>query len=389
MLTSIGLFAGIGGIEEGFRRCGHTPILLCEIDPHARAILKKHFDGVPLEDDIRSLRSLPRSDVVAAGFPCQDLSQAGRTKGINGRNSSLIHELFRLIRRSRPRPTWLVIENVPFMLSLSKGLGMSLIIGEIEDLGYRWAYRVIDTRAFGFPQRRRRVFIVASRKEDPREVILSEDAGKRDFSNDGETLHGFYWTEGLTGLGWAIDAVPTLKGGSSVSIPSPPGIWLPQKRLLATPDIRDAERLQGFRPNWTVSSNGDIGSDRKRWKLVGNAVSVPIMKWLGSKLVAPTPYDWSRDERIVLKKGWPTAAWGHKGKLFRSQVSEWAVRKRYRGLSTFLEYPITSLSWRATNGFYSRAQRSRLRFEQRFIDDVKHHLTQMQNTNGKEQAKRY
>ena len=96
---------------------------------------------------------------------------------------------------------------------------------------------------------------------------------------------GFYWTEGLRGLGWAVDAVPTLKGGSTIGIPSPPAIWNSGDGSITTPDIRDAERLQGFDADWTLPAL-DVGGVRRghRWKLVGNAVSVPVARWVGDRL---------------------------------------------------------------------------------------------------------
>src|SRR4051794_13715391 len=86
-LRVAGLFAGIGGIELGLHRAGHSTTLLCEIDEAADAVLVEWFPGVPLVRDVRKLKALPDVDLVAAGFPCQDLSQAGRTAGIRGNNS--------------------------------------------------------------------------------------------------------------------------------------------------------------------------------------------------------------------------------------------------------------------------------------------------------------
>src|SRR5690606_8248114 len=113
------------------------------------------------------------------------------------------------------------------MLQLGKGKALDVIVNTLEDLGYRWAYRVVDSRAFGLPQRRERVFMIASLEEDPRHVLYADEAGppsedERDAEGRLGVACGFYWTEGLRGLGWAVDAVPTLKGGSTIGIPSPP-----------------------------------------------------------------------------------------------------------------------------------------------------------------------
>ena len=105
-LTAAGLFAGIGGIELGLSRSGFHTEMLCEIDPGASAVLSRQFN-VRVEPDVRTLRRLPSVDVLAAGFPCQDLSQAGRTAGIVGDQSKLVGEIFkRLSVRSRG-PRWL------------------------------------------------------------------------------------------------------------------------------------------------------------------------------------------------------------------------------------------------------------------------------------------
>src|SRR4051812_49036637 len=93
-LAVVGLFAGIGGIEAGLHAAGHTSILLCEIDEAARSVLDARFPRVHLERDVTQLANLPRCDVLAAGFPCQDLSQAGRAAGIGGRNSGLVESVF-------------------------------------------------------------------------------------------------------------------------------------------------------------------------------------------------------------------------------------------------------------------------------------------------------
>ena len=118
-MKATGLFSEIGGIEEGFRQEGLSTELLCEVDPAARRVLQRRFRDTGYAADIRHLRSLPTSDVVAAGFPCKDLSQAGRTEGISGRHSGLIGEVFRLLPTVGKYPEWLVLENVPFMLLLA------------------------------------------------------------------------------------------------------------------------------------------------------------------------------------------------------------------------------------------------------------------------------
>ncbi len=254
----VGLFAGIGGLELGLGEHGWRTELLCEIDAGAQAVLRARFGDAPVHSDVTKLRALPADiELVAAGFPCQDLSQAGRTAGITGARSGLVDEVFRLVKRRRG-PRWLLIENVPFMLQLGRGAAMRHITDALEDLGYTWAYRVVDARAFGLPQRRQRVLMLASRTEDPREVLFAEDAGQAIEGDADVHPCGFYWTEGVRGLGWAVNAVPTLKGGSSIGIASPPAVRLPSGEIV-TPGIVDAERLQGFDPDWTAPATDALG----------------------------------------------------------------------------------------------------------------------------------
>src|SRR5581483_4102304 len=173
------------------------------------------------------------------------------------------------------------------MLQLERGRAMRHLVDTLEELGFTWAYRVVDAISFGLPQRRRRVLLLASRTEDPRPVLLSQDAGEPLDRMTPRTACGFYWTEGTRGLGWAVDAVPTLKGGSTIGIPSPPGIRFVDG-FIGLPDIRDAERLQGFEAGWTQPALQDgTRRDGVRWKLVGNAVSVPVSRWVGERLNDP------------------------------------------------------------------------------------------------------
>lgn len=380
-LRCAGLFAGIGGIELGLVRANIEASLFCEVSSPARSVLGTHFPDVPIENDIRNVKSLPDVEIIAAGFPCQDLSQAGLTNGITGENSGLVNEVFRLISAGKRRPTWLLFENVPFMLALQQGRAMHHVLSSIEALGYRWAYRVVDARSFGVPQRRRRVIILASRTESPCDVLLADDEGQPHVAVNWRTGRGFYWTEGRTGLGWAVGAVPTLKGGSSIGIPSPPAIWFPARRTLEVPSIRDAERLQGFDADWTEPAETDSRLGRNaRWKLVGNAVCVPMMEWVGSRLVKPGKYNAHSDPLWDRKGRWPEAAWGGAGRVYVSGASNWPRREAASTLNAFLRHKTKLLSARATSGFLRRALLSGLAFEEGFLQDVEHHLSMVQLT---------
>ncbi len=371
-----GLFAGIGGVELGLHASGHQTELFCEVWEPARAVLADRFPGVPNVPDVRDLRDLPESvDVVVAGFPCQDLSQAGLTKGIEGERSGLVAHVFRLL--DRQRIPWIVLENVPFMLHLEGGRGMRTLVDAFEERGYRWAYRTVNSLAF-LPQRRERVLLVATLENvDPATVLFVDEASPRklDVSLDSHA-HGFYWTEGVRGLGWAEDAIPTLKNGSTVGIASPPAILLPSGDVV-TPDIRDAERLQGFDADWTRPAE-TVARPSMRWSLVGNAVSVPVARWLGRRLAAPGEYVLSRDSDLARHGRWPRSARFDGTRRLAVEVNSFPEWHERPPLASFLRFPGKPLSARATRGFLARTEKSSLRFVPQFLDRLRSHLQKME-----------
>lgn len=396
-----GLFAGIGGVELGLERAlGHDieTLTFCEWWEPARAVLQRRFPGIDVHPDVRTLESLPaETSLVTAGFPCTDLSQAGRTAGIAGANSGLVTHVFRLLADAHLRtgalPT-LLIENVPNMLALDRGRAMAYLISEIEALGYAWAYRVVDSRFTGVPQRRRRVILIASVEVDPRRVLFADDAGDRsvDFADD---MFGFYWTEGRGGLGWAQDAVPTLKAGSTVGIPSPPAVWVregsPGRRLIK-PSIEDAEAMQGFDRGWTDVDHLSARRNGPRWKMVGNAVTVGVSRWVGGRLGEPGELVTELRAREVGTGAWPTAAAGRAGRIeVPISLSECPEHLPYSHLAEMVD-PTTAepLTLRGAKGFWSRLNQGNLGRYPGFRDDVKNHIDVLERVEtGSEPLLRY
>lgn len=155
------LFSGIGGFSLGLERAGMRTVAFCEIEEYPRQVLAKHWPNVPIYDDVRTLDAdtLRRDgiavDVICGGFPCQDVSFAGKRAGLEGARSGLWREYRRLIGELRPR--FVIVENVPGLLSL----GMGTVLGDLAALGYDATWDCIPACAVGAPHRRDRVWIVA------------------------------------------------------------------------------------------------------------------------------------------------------------------------------------------------------------------------------------
>lgn len=383
------LFAGIGGIELGMQRAlGHQveTEMFCEWWEPAQNVLKARFAGVEVHPDIRELKSLPSSvNFVTAGFPCTDLSQAGRTAGIGGVNSGLVSHLFEALRaaQSSARLPTLMIENVPNMLALDRGKAMKYLVEQLEALGYLWAYRVVDSRFTGVPQRRRRVILIASTDMDPRDILFADDAGGRSVDDFSADAFGFYWTEGRSGLGWAQDAVPTIKGGSTIGIPSPPAVWIPTAvagRKFVKPSIEDAEEMQGFERGWTAVEGVSQGKNGPRWKLVGNAVTVGVAQWVAGRLAEPGVAQAEYKEWDASSGAWPTAAWGQHGNVYSApMLSEFPVHRDYQHLTDVIDWDNADvLSHRAASGFQSRLNRGNLGRHPGFREDIEEHIDVIQ-----------
>jgi DNA (cytosine-5)-methyltransferase 1 len=376
-------FSGIGGLEFGFHKHGIEPIYFNEIDSHARQVLSSQYHGVQIDEDIRLTMNIPKVDILTAGFPCQDVSLAGPKGGFTGARTVLINEIFRLISKNSPkdRPKYLVFENVAYMLKLGRGSAIEHITSELEHLGYSWAYRVLDARSFGLPQRRHRFVLVASREEAPERILFPEDYGTPPVSDQLSDVninlkrwYGFYWTEGKRGLGWAESSVPPIKGGSTIGIPSPPAVWQPEKAHFGTITIQDTERLQGFPAGWTDVFDSDKKAEKARWRLLGNAVCTSMSDWLAVRILNPSNDIQCDFAPFKSGKTWPNAAFGRKGKHYEVVASKYPTHARYQHLKNFLSEPLKPLSYRAVRGYYSRVIECSCRPPERFISDLEDYI---------------
>lgn len=169
-MTFLDFFAGIGGFRKGFELCGMRCVGHCEIDKYAdrsyRAIHDVKEDEWYAADITKvAPADLPRADLWAGGFPCQDISVAGRQHGLDGARSGLFFTLAQLVKGQSPenRPTWIVLENVKNLLSIHGGWDFATVLDTLASLGYHIEYGLLNTKYFGPPQNRERVFLVACR----------------------------------------------------------------------------------------------------------------------------------------------------------------------------------------------------------------------------------
>jgi DNA (cytosine-5)-methyltransferase 1 len=189
MLTGVSLFAGVGGFDLAMQRQGVKVVASVEIDSKCNEVLARHFPDATQFTDVTTVKGsdligagfTPRTGIITGGFPCQDLSVAGKRAGLAGERSGLFWEIARLVEETQSE--YFIIENVPGLLTSNKGRDFGVVIGTMADLGYSLGWRVLDAQHFGVPQRRRRVFVVGKRTTDGTsiaEVLFKSDSLRRD-----------------------------------------------------------------------------------------------------------------------------------------------------------------------------------------------------------------
>lgn len=382
MLTFGSLFAGIGGFDLGFDRARMRCVWQVERDCQCLDLLAQKWPSVRRVNDVVRARyvmeskyagrmdtkPLVRPDIICGGFPCQDLSVAGKRRGLAGGRSGLFWTMRRII--GILKPTWVVLENVPGLLWSNAGRDMGAVVGSLVDSGYGVAWRVLDSQFFGLAQRRKRVFIVGhlgdvrragavlfdgesmsrnsppsrearqgvagtiesrtngggfpgsdgamsghvvavtlrSRQskpgvsmpgrggEDDQNLVVAmtlnakngkrHDAESETFVTHALTGNGFDASEDGTGRGvpLAVQALTSNTGGLHIK-----ANYVPQRQGVRRLMPIECERLQGFPDNWTAGF-----SDSARYRMLGNAVSVPVIEWIGRRIVEA-----STDEKAI------------------------------------------------------------------------------------------
>ena len=315
--------SGIEAASVAWRDLDFLPVGFSEIEPFPISVLKTHFPGIPNYGDLNEQASWPVKagsvDIVVGGTPCQSFSTAGLRGGLNDARGRVMLSYLELVERVAPR--WVVWENVPGVLSSNNGQDFGSFIGSLVDMGYWANWRVLDAQWFGVPQRRRRVFVVASLGDNRASQVLFEcescdgnpdtsraawEANRRTPADCSATVSS-KWHKGTGGpAGDECQNLTVFRKSRRAQSAQDNETWVPANvaNTLNTYDIcerdthgvvndlgvrrltpREAERLQGFPDDWTlVLYRGKAASDSARYKAIGNSMAVPVMRWIGKRI---------------------------------------------------------------------------------------------------------
>ena len=291
MINLLDLFSGIGGFHLGLQQAGIKPkfSFFSEIDKHASVVYQSHFINSKSLGDVRAIKTISgklegnKINLITFGFPCQDLSNAGKRKGFRGDRSSLFFEAIRLIEELQP--DFFVFENVKGFFSSNGGQDFTIAVRTIADIGYDGQWQLVNTRWF-LPQNRERIYYVGYPRGkcikpifpvvETEAIHLGESQKKRK------------------------EVIPCLTTRGSKSRLNPDAGWVTSPRrfenkkqdgttqdkheVFIDNDVREltpleCERLQGFPDNWTKGH-----SNAQRYKMLGNAVTVPVVQAIFEKI---------------------------------------------------------------------------------------------------------
>lgn len=183
-MNVLDLFSGIGGFSLGLERAGMKTVAFCEVNKKARQVLSKHWPDVPIFDDVQTLTKAKLDeqaitvDVICGGFPCQDISLAGKGAGLEGERSGLWWEFHRLIKEIRPQ--WVIAENV----SALRHRGLDQVLGSLSQIGYDAEWHCIPASAVGAPHQRDRIWIVAYPNGDRQRAGIGSGKSSRDTTRE-------------------------------------------------------------------------------------------------------------------------------------------------------------------------------------------------------------
>lgn len=288
-LKAASFFTGAGGFDLGFEQAGIEIAFQCEIDKFANQLLNDKYPNIPKANDISTLHptAIPEADIYFGGFPCQDASAAGNRKGLAGDKTGLFFQFTRLVKANRPQ--WVVLENVVGLLHSGGRNDFKLVIETLAQCGYLCSWRVLDAQYFGVPQRRRRVFIVGCLGDwrSPFQVLFEPKLEAKNAGQSGKVRADINNKIGDRPIAVETQFLSTKNRklnyqevvGTLCASEKGYAVLQQGSNLRYTTPL-ECERLMGFPDRWT----GEF-SDTQRYKMIGNAVAVPVAKFLGERIV--------------------------------------------------------------------------------------------------------
>jgi DNA (cytosine-5)-methyltransferase 1 len=352
VLEYLSCFSGIGGLEAST-----SPALLCEADPEVVRVLRLSHPGIEIHDDVCSLRP-PKVEVVAGGWPCQDISIAGKQAGLSGLRSRLLLDMLRVATEAGAHTV--VAENVTNLLKMRSGEEFRASLLAFEEAGFpHVGWRILNAREFGLPQNRSRLILIASREIDIVATLFRPlDSHDLSVHSDPQAA-GFYWTAGIHSINYSKGYVPTIKIGSSLGIASPPAVHYGQVVRQLSAD--EALSLQGFDLQQSL-----FPSATAAYRAAGNAVARPIGRWVldGLDLAGSVPEPTTAPSQGELWGGdTGRVGSGYARVGLRSDGRDWEVLVESVPLATNLDQFLdlgseSRLSPRAAAGLLNRLNRS-------------------------------
>lgn len=298
--TVASLFSGIGGFDLGFEAAGFRTTFQCDIKKFCLSILERHWPTIPKWTNIKELKheTIPPSDVWTAGFPCQDVSLArmGPRAGLKGHRSGLFHEFARLVGEGLPRVV--LLENVHGLLHSHKGRDFETVIRTLAELGYSVGWRVLNSKNFGVPQSRQRVYIVACHRDvlGPGQILFESERRAGDApeskSNGEAALSPFKKSIGdpsgdgpvVQSIAYCLYACSARHTGTDWSRTY---VQYPRKGQVRRLTPKECEGIMGFPTGWTLPGSGEFCEDdldSLRYDVLGNAVTPPVAEWLAKRI---------------------------------------------------------------------------------------------------------
>jgi DNA (cytosine-5)-methyltransferase 1 len=258
-------FSGIGGLEAT-----ESPHSVCEIDTNCQIVLKRKYSNSNLINNVKEIKGFT-VDTIVGGWPCQDLSIAGKKRGLSGENSGLFYDFVSAALNTGA--TTLVAENVTNLIKLDNGRVFEEVLRELKESGFKYtSWRVLNARQFGLPHSRNRIFIISSNRKETC-YSLFRNIPRKKLTNAEIEADGFYWTGGIQSINYSKGYVPTIKVGSTLSIASPPAVFYGD--IVRQLTAEEALRLQGFNNEHFYGLRDNI-----IYKMAGNAVAVPVGRFV-------------------------------------------------------------------------------------------------------------